>query len=80
MCYVSIHVCLLYYLGLTNFDEYDLVRERNDEEKENGTLGSRRSGSESGTLKKGTLSRESKDQKKIEKLKQNLATDDGGKN
>jgi hypothetical protein len=30
-------------------------------------------------LKKGTLSRDSKDQKKMDKLKQKLATDDDGK-
>lgn len=51
-------------LGITNHDEYSLVRELMEEKKDEGT----------GTLRKDkTLLR---DEKKMEKLKQKLHTDD----
>lgn len=51
-------------LGITNYEEYSLIQESNEEKKEEGT----------GTLKKDrTLLR---DEKKMEKLKAKLHTDD----
>lgn len=51
-------------LGITNYEEYSLIQEGSEEKKEEGT----------GTLKKDrTLLR---DEKKMEKLKAKLHTDD----
>lgn len=60
--------CLAHFghavLGITNYEEYSLIQESNEEKKEEGT----------GTLKKDrTLLR---DEKKMEKLKAKLHTDD----
>lgn len=55
---------VLYFSGITNYDEYSLVRDIGEEKKEETT----------GTLKRDkTLLR---DDKKMEKLKQKLHTDD----
>lgn len=52
------------FLGITNYEEYSLIQEGSEEKKEEGT----------GTLKKDrTLLR---DEKKMEKLKAKLHTDD----
>lgn len=63
-CEISVHdpdICLP---GITNYDEYSLVRDIGEEKKEETT----------GTLKRDkTLLR---DDKKMEKLKQKLHTDD----
>ena len=59
-------VCMYYFPGITNHDEYSLVRELCDEEKEK-TLTLRRDKSIA------------KDQKKLDEMKKKLHTEDEGK-